>query len=58
MPRYDFECRSCNEVAEIVLPFDHDKEVRCGHCGNFLFKIFQPNAIHFKGNGWGGKNVR
>jgi putative FmdB family regulatory protein len=53
MPNYDYECRSCGENQEITLPSDYKEEIRCGHCGNVLFKIFSANPIHFKGTGWG-----
>jgi putative FmdB family regulatory protein len=55
VPTYDYECRSCSDTQEITLPIEHDKEIRCGHCGNVLFKVFSANPIHFKGTGWAGK---
>lgn len=57
MPVYDYECRSCNDVQEITLPIDSDKEIRCARCGNLLFKVFSANPIHFKGTGWAGKSA-
>lgn len=57
MPTYDYECRSCGDNQEINLPIDYKEEIRCGHCGNVLFKIFSANPIHFKGSGWAGKSA-
>lgn len=56
MPAYDYECRSCNDIQEITLPYNHEGEINCGHCGNVLFKVFSANPIHFKGTGWAGKS--
>ena len=56
MPTYDYECRSCGDRQEINLPFNHEGEINCGHCGNVLFKVFSANPIHFKGSGWAGKS--
>ena len=57
MPVYDYECRSCDDVQEITLPFSHEGEINCGHCGNVLFKVYSANPIHFKGTGWAGKSA-
>lgn len=57
MPTYDYECRSCCDVQEIVLPVTHEGEINCGHCGNVLFKVFSANPVHFKGTGWAGKSA-
>ncbi len=56
MPTYDYECRSCDDIQEINLPIDYKEEIRCGHCGNVLSKLFSANPIHFKGTGWAGKS--
>lgn len=56
MPSYDFECRSCSVTQEFTIPINYDKEIKCDHCGNVLFKVFSANPIHFKGDGWAGKS--
>jgi len=53
LPTYDYECRTCDTVQELTLPFDKSQEIKCVHCGNVLFKVFSANPIHFKGTGWG-----
>ena len=57
MPAYDYECRTCSEVIEITLPINNTEEIKCGLCGNVLFKVFSANPIHFKGTGWAGKSA-
>jgi predicted nucleic acid-binding Zn ribbon protein len=42
---------------EINLPINNEEEIKCGLCGNVLFKIFSANPIHFKGTGWAGKTT-
>lgn len=57
MPIYDYECRSCDTIQELTIPFGNTQEIKCVHCGNVLFKVFSANPIHFKGSGWAGKSV-
>jgi putative FmdB family regulatory protein len=56
MPTYQFSCKDCGDM--ILQSFSIDNEsptVNCGHCGSIMRKEFTPPAIHFKGDGWGGK---
>jgi putative FmdB family regulatory protein len=57
MPIYDYECRSCDTIQELTIPFGNTQEIKCVYCGNVLFKVFSANPIHFKGSGWAGKSV-
>ena len=41
MPIYDFKCRRCQEVAELIVPVGKDIVV-CPGCGDMAEKIFSP----------------
>lgn len=56
MPTYQFTCNDCGDV--VLQSFSLEVEsptINCGHCGSIMRKEFTPPAIHFKGDGWGGK---
>jgi putative FmdB family regulatory protein len=55
MPTYQFTCTDCGDIILQSFSFDADMTVNCGHCGSIMRKEFTPPAIHFKGDGWGGK---
>jgi len=58
MPAYDYKCKKCETVVEIVHPISQDilKEFDCPTCNNKqecsrLISLNHCNVI-FKGNGW------
>lgn len=52
MPLYEYKCRSCGEVFEVMQRFsDKPLEVHDG-CGGALERLLSPPAFHFKGSGW------
>jgi putative FmdB family regulatory protein len=55
MPKYDYKCDGCNQVGEYEHPMAETMELHiCGLCEEgLLHKVFQPQATHFKGQGWG-----
>jgi len=56
MATYDYYCDVCDINFEIKKPIkDGDKEELCPNCRQVLRKIFHPNPIKFKGNGWTSK---
>jgi putative FmdB family regulatory protein len=62
MPKYDYECRQCQERTELDVPYDlRDSGYECPYCGFDLDRIYSVPNIAFKGDGWtpkfhGGKS--
>ena len=53
MPRFDYQCLSCNEIFEVTRSFGDKSESTCPKCGsNETKKLITPPAIHFKGEGF------
>lgn len=52
MPIYEYECKKCESVFEILQDFN-DKPVRkCEECGGRLKRLISVSAFHLKGSGW------
>ena len=52
MPTYEYVCRSCGHLFEIVQAMRDDPLTECPECGGELRKVFAPPAISFKGSGF------
>lgn len=55
MPTYEFKCLKCHLTLEQHFTIDDEPTMRCFECQEEMVKQFTPPAIHFKGDGWGGK---
>ena len=52
MPTYEYRCRACGHVFDIVQKMSDDPLTICPECGGELRKVFAPPAIAFKGSGF------
>ncbi len=52
MPTYEYVCKSCGHLFEIVQSMRDDPLRECPECGGELRKVFAPPAITFKGSGF------
>lgn len=52
MPTYDYQCRSCERVIEVIHPMTSDGPSVCEECGGALRRILYPTGIIFKGSGF------
>ena len=52
MPTYEYVCKSCGHIFEIVQSMKDDPLTECPECGGELRKVFAPPAIAFKGSGF------
>ena len=52
MPTYEYTCRACGHIFEIVQKMSDDPLTMCPECGGELRKVFAPPAISFKGSGF------
>ena len=52
MPLYEYQCKKCQEIFEIIQKVDADPLKECIKCGGPVKKIISAPAIQFKGSGW------
>ena len=52
MPTYDYQCRSCGAIAEVVHSMLEDGPTDCERCGGPLRRVINPSGIIFKGSGF------
>jgi putative FmdB family regulatory protein len=52
VPTYDYQCRSCGTITEVVHPMLEDGPTTCERCGGELRRVFHPTGIIFKGGGF------
>jgi putative FmdB family regulatory protein len=52
VPTYDYQCRSCSRVFEVIHPMTEDGPQTCEVCGGELRRILHPAGIIFKGSGF------
>jgi putative FmdB family regulatory protein len=58
MPAYDFKCKKCSAVVEVVRPTSDDSPVICPECGGETRRVFTPVGVHFKGSGFHNTDYR
>ena len=52
MPTYDYQCRSCGVITEVVHSMLDDGPTTCERCGGELRHVIHPTGIIFKGGGF------
>ena len=52
MPTYDYQCRSCGSITEVVHSMLEEGPTECERCGGQLRRVFHPTGIIFKGGGF------
>jgi putative FmdB family regulatory protein len=52
VPTYDYQCRSCGAVTEVIHPMTEDGPSVCEVCGGQLRRVLYPTGIIFKGSGF------
>lgn len=58
VPTYDYQCRKCNVIVEVLAPADGRTALRHEACGAKLWRVFSPPAVIFKGEGFAKKDRR
>jgi len=58
MPLYDYECRNCGHVVEVLHGVNDSGPATCVVCGGQMRKLINQPAIVFKGSGWAKKDAR
>jgi putative FmdB family regulatory protein len=52
VPTYDYQCRSCDRVIEVIHPMTAAGPSTCEACGGELRRVLYPAGIIFKGSGF------
>jgi putative FmdB family regulatory protein len=52
VPTYDYQCRSCGSVTEVIHSMLEDGPSVCERCGGQLRRVLYPTGIIFKGSGF------
>jgi putative FmdB family regulatory protein len=52
VPTYDYQCRSCGVITEVVHSMLVDGPSECERCGGPLRRVVHPTGIIFKGSGF------
>jgi putative FmdB family regulatory protein len=52
VPTYDYQCRSCGTVTEVIHAMTADGPTVCELCGGDLRRVLYPAGIIFKGSGF------
>jgi putative FmdB family regulatory protein len=52
VPTYDYQCRQCGRVTEVIHSMLEEGPTTCEHCGGPLRRVLHPAGIIFKGSGF------
>ncbi len=52
MPIYEYECKNCGNVEEVLQKFSDSPLTTCGHCSGEFHKLISQSSFHLKGSGW------
>lgn len=52
MPLYEYRCRTCGAVFEVLQKFSDTPLTEHEGCGGSVEKLISPAALQFKGTGW------
>lgn len=52
MPLYEYKCRKCASVFEVIQKVSDSPLTECPKCGGRLKKVISAPAIQFKGSGF------
>ncbi len=52
MPIYEYECRRCGHLFELIQKLSDKPRQRCPECSGKVDRLISSPAIRFKGSGW------
>jgi putative FmdB family regulatory protein len=52
VPTYDYQCRACGSVTEVIHSMLEEGPSVCERCGGELRRVLYPTGIIFKGSGF------
>ena len=52
MPIYEYKCKKCKKMFELLKPIGFKGKVYCPVCENEAIKVISLSSFHLKGGGW------
>ena len=52
MPIYEYRCKICGHVVEVIQRFEDRPLRKCRECGGRLEKLISRSSFQLKGGGW------
>jgi putative FmdB family regulatory protein len=52
MPLYEYQCKKCGSVFEVMQKFSDEPLKKHANCGGKVEKLMSAPAFHLKGTGW------
>lgn len=52
MPIYEYKCKKCGIVFEVIQKFSDALIKKCEECGGPVEKLISMSSFHLKGTGW------
>ena len=52
MPLYEYQCKVCHKISEVIQKFSDPDLSECKECGGTLERLLSAPSIRFKGSGW------
>ena len=52
MPLYEYQCRRCDAIFEVMQKFSDPPVTLHEGCGGEVERLLSPPALQFKGSGW------
>ena len=52
MPIYEYRCRKCGEITEVIQKFSDGPKRKCRSCSGRLEKLVSRTSFLLKGGGW------
>ncbi|MBI4844029.1 MAG: zinc ribbon domain-containing protein [Nitrospirae bacterium] len=52
MPVYEYKCKKCKKVFEILQKITDEPLSKCGECGGEMKKLITKTSFVLKGGGW------
>jgi len=52
MPVYEYKCKKCNKITEIMQKFSDEPLKSCQYCSGEVEKIISQSSFVLKGSGW------
>ena len=52
MPLYEYKCRSCGKIFEVIAKFSDPPLTTHAECGGEVERLASAPAFHLKGTGW------
>ncbi len=52
MPIYEYKCKKCDKVFEVLQKINSEPLKKCIYCDGKVEKLISVSSFQFKGNGW------